>query len=721
MKKTSKRQWRRGIILGMLICLGASPAISTQTEIWTLGTFEDFHGGEADALSLSRAGQLTLAPHMEELFKLSGNDLLVWSMAADSKGNIYVGTGDQGRIFKITPEGESSVFFDSPEISILSLIVDSADNLFAGTAPDGLIYKITAEGSQTTFFMTEDHYVWDLVFGANDILYAGTGSAGKIYKILPDGTGTVLYDSSQTHVMSLLYDPQGWLYAGTEGQGIIYKVDLTGKAFALYQAKEEEIHALALDSQGTLYLAALSNKIYPKPPAPSPEEQPVGLKEKSLKISSIYRITPQGIVTKILELSDTLVYAMLVDPQDHLLLGTDRRGKIYRVFPDGEYQQVVELKSGKVLSLNQRSDGTLYIGTGDAGSVARLFPQTPVKQGQYLSVVHDALTTSAWGKIFWRGTVRNIALYTRTGNTAAPDDTWSQWSPALQNKEGEAIPSPSARFIQWKAILQSQEDDRPVLEEVSVAYLPYNLAPEVKDVVIYYARQQEQDEQSELAHRSSNSASSSNQTPAADMQSKNNGPKAPKFIPPGYIAIAWEAADPNKDSLFYTIALKGAEDAVWKVLEEEVTSLVYLLDMNTLADGEYYVKITASDRPDNPLDRAFTAEKTSKRFVVDNTAPQISIALGQKLEDEKLQMIVVAQDELSRLKNAQYAVNAGDWVPIFPDDHVTDSREEKYSITLSDLEAGSHILTFKAMDQFGNIGVGKIQFSTDGEPPQPQN
>ncbi len=88
----------------------------------------------------------------------------------------------------------------------------------------------------------------------------------------------------------------------------------------------------------------------------------------------------------------------------------------------------------------------------------------------------------------------------------------------------------------------------------------------------------------------SNSASSSNQTPAADMQSKNNGPKAPKFIPPGYIAIAWEAADPNKDSLFYTIALKGAEDAVWKVLEEEVASLVYLLDMNTLADGGYYVQ-----------------------------------------------------------------------------------------------------------------------------------
>lgn len=719
MKKTSKGQWRIGLLVGMLICAGVSPARSTQTEIWTTGTFEDLHRGEADALSLSRAGELTLAPQIEELFKLDGNDLLVWSMAADSKGNIYVGTGDQGRIFKITPEGNSSIFFDSPEISILSLVVDSADNLYAGTAPDGLIYKITAEGSQTTFFMTDDHYVWSLVFGANDILYAGTGGTGKIYKILPDGAGTMLYDSPQTHVMSLLYDPQGWLYAGTEGRGITYKVAPDGKAFALYQAKEEEIHALALDSQGNLYLAAVSNKIYPQPPAAAPEEQQAGPKEKSLKISAIYRITPQGAVTKILELSDTLIYAMVVDQQDHLILGTDRQGKMYRVFPDGEYQQVVEVKTGKILSLHQRPDGTLYLGTGDAGFVYRLFPQTFVKQGQYLSAVHDVGTAAAWGKIFWRGTTLKVALYTRTGNTAAPDDTWSAWSPALQNKEGEVIPNPPARFIQWKAVLQSQEAENPVLEEVSVAYLPHNLAPEIKEVIIYYAGQQEQDEQGDQARRTPTAAPASNRTSAADAPAKNNGLKPPKFIPSGYAAIVWEAGDPNKDGLFYTIALRGADDAVWKVLEEEATSLVYLLDMTTLADGEYYVKITASDRPDNPPDRALMAEKTSSRFTVDNTAPQISVALGQKQEGNKLQVIVVAQDELSRLKNAQYAIDAGDWIAIFPDDQVTDSREEKYTITLSELDPGSHTLTFKAPDQFGNIGVGKIQFSTDGAPPQP--
>ena len=720
MKRKSARQyWMIGIVLGMLAGLGASPAASTQTEIWTIGTFEDFQQGEAEAVSLSESGQLSLAPQTQELFRLEGSDVLVWSMAADSKGNLYVGTGDQGRIFKMTPGGDTSIFFDSPEISILSLAVDAADNVYAGTAPDGLIYKITPEGSQTTFFMTEDHYVWSLVFGANNILYAGTGETGKIYKVLPDGTGAVLYDSPQTHVMALLYDPQGWLYAGTEGRGIVYTVDLDGKAFALYQAKEEEIHALARDSQGNLYLAALSNKIYPQPPVQASDEQQVrGPQEKSLKFSVIYRISPQGTISKVLELSEILIYALVIDQQDHLLIGTDKQGKVYRVFPDGSYQQVVAVKTGNVLTLNQH-DGMLYLGTGDAGVVYRIAIESRVDQGHYVSVVHDAGVTATWGKIFWQGAMQGIALHTRTGNTATPDDTWSQWSPALQNKEGEIIPNPAARFIQWKAVMQFQEQEHPVLEGVSVAYLPHNLAPKVTDVVIFYAGQQEQDEQNDAPRRTTSSNPSSNSTSSANARSKQNGIKPPKFVPSGYIAVAWKAEDPNKENLLYTISLRGADDASWKVLEEEVTSTVYLLDITTLPDGEYYVKITASDRPDNPPDRTLTTEKTSERFAIDNTAPQISIALSQKQDGEQLQVIVVAQDDFSRLKNAQYAVDAGEWLSIFPDDHVTDSRDEKYSITLPDLEPGKHILTFKASDQFENVGVGKIQFSTDGVTPQP--
>lgn len=720
MKRKNTRQYCIiGIVMGICLGLGVS-ATGTQTEIWTNGTYQDFQHGEAEALSFSQTGQLSLAPQTQEFFRLDGSDVLVWSMAADSLGNLYIGTGDQGRIFKITPGGDTSIFFDSPEISILSLVVDAADNVYAGTAPDGLIYKITPEGSQTTLFMTEEHYVWSLVFGANNTLYAGTGESGKIYKILPDGTGSVLYDSPQTHIMTLLYDPQGWLYAGTEGRGIVYKIDMEGNTFALYQAKEEEIHTLCRDSQGNLYVAALSSKMYPKPPVQASEEQQVSNpQEKSLNYSVIYRIAPQGTISQVLELPETLIYAMVVNQEDHVLIGTDKEGKIYRVWPDGAYQQVLAVKTGKILTLHQQPDGILYLGTGDAGAVYRVALESLVKKGQYVSIVHDAGVTATWGKIFWRGTMQGIALYTRTGNTATPDDTWSQWSSALQNKEGEIIPNPAARFIQWKAVMESQEQANPSLEEVSVAYLPHNLRPKITDVAIYYAGEQDQDEQNDSPQRPTSSNPSTKRTNSTNVRNKQNGIKPPKFVPSGYVAVVWNAKDPNKESLLYTISLRGAEGTIWKVLEEEMTSSVYLLDITTLPDGEYYIKISASDDPANPPDRVLTAEKTSERFTIDNTSPQISIALSQKQDGEKLQVIVVAQDESSRLKHAQYAVDAGEWFPISPDDHVTESRDEKYSIILPELAPGPHILTFKATDQFENVGVGKIQFTIDGAPPQP--
>jgi hypothetical protein len=694
-----------------LFILYSSPARGTQTTTWTTSTFDEFQRGEAEQVLFTSTGEITLTPQVNELLLLEGNDLLVWTMIGDSQGNVYVGTGDQGRIFKITPEGEISLYFDSPEIGIISLAIDAEDNLYAGSTPDGLIYKITPEGSQTTFFMTEEHYVWSLVFGPNNILYAGTGEAGKIFKILPDGTGTVLYDSPQSHVMALVYDPQGWLYAGTEGKGITYKVELDGTAFALYHAKEEEIHSLALDSERNLYIAALTNKVYPKPQAPAPTDQQPTPIEKSMKGSTIYRISPQGTVSTIQEFEDTLIYAMLVDEKDQLLIGTDDQGSLYRVYPHGEYHEVFQVQDGNILAIAQTQNGPLYLGTGDAGAVYRLFPQI-VDQGEYLSGVHDATVTAIWGKIFWRGTTQQIELFTRTGNTATPDDTWSQWSEALINKEGESIPSPPARFIQWKARLIPQEDQIPKLEEVSIAYLPNNLPPKIEEIAIYRALQSTQGEQSGTSRPSArNSNSSSSRSSSTESRNNKNGLKPPQYISPSHVALLWKASDPNEEKLLYTISLKGEQEAIWKVLEEDLKSPNYVLDTTVLPDGAYFMKITATDSPNNPPDRVLQAEKVSERFEVDNTPPQISIALNQEQPDSEVLLTVVVQDEFSRLKSAEYAVDAGDWVSIFPDDHVTDSRDEKYSIALEELTPDGHTLTFKATDRFDNIGVGNIQFA----------
>ncbi len=698
------------ILMSVWLCvLGALPVKATQTEIWTTDTFEELQQGKFEHISLRKNGALTLAPKSELLLALQEHDVLVWALATDSNDNLYVGTGEQGQIFKVTPSGEVSVFFDSPEIGILSVAVDAEDNVYAGSAPDGLIYRVTPDGQATTFFMTHEHYVWSLIFGDDHVLYAGTGESGKVFTILPDGTGTVLYDSPQAHVMSLVFDPQGWLYAGTEGEAVAYRIDLDGQAFALYHAKEEEIHSLALDQSGNLYLAALSSQVYPKTQAlGSPNEQPQEPKEKSLKYSTLYRMSPEGALTNLLKLENALIYSMSIAQDGQLWVGTDDDGLIYKIFPDGQYQHVLTLDAETVVALYQTPEGTLYAGTSDMGAVYRISPEL-FETGQYLSIVHDAKTVAAWGKIFWRGTPQQTTLFTRTGNTSIPDDTWSLWSPGLKNTEGDTIPTPSARFIQWKAVLSAQDSQIPEIDEVSVAYLPLNLAPEVEQIVTYHASQQQQKNNAKRAAEAQPASFHSSKT---DVRQSNSPLKAPKYIPPDHIAVVWKASDPNKEPLMYTLALRGAGEQQWKILQEEWKETNYFLDTTSLPDDSYVIKVIASDRPNNPPDMALEGERVSEWFEVDNTPPTVSIALNQEQQDNTVFLTVIAQDDFSRLKHAEYAVDGDEWLLIFPDDLVTDSRDEKYSISLSELEKGNHVLTFKTTDLFDNTGVGRIRFST---------
>ena len=711
MKQQRALYFHTVLLILLIISAGAGRGESTETTIWTTSSFTDFQQGKFERVSLSSNGEISLAPTMKARLTLEGNDLHVWTMAEDSQGNIYAGTGEQGRIFKIEPDGESSLFFDSPEISILCLTIGADDSLYAGTAPDGLIYKITPDGNAETFFTSGEHYVWSLVSGPENTLYAGTGESGKIFRITPEGIGTLFYDSPQSHVMTLLYDDRDWLYAGTEGKGLVYKIDSKGKAFTLYHAQEEEIHRLALDEAGNLYAAALSSTIYPKAPGTAPNEPQPTPKEKSLKHSTIYRINPQGAVQKLLELPGSLIYAMLAEKNGELLIGTDEQGALYKILPNGDYHQILTLESGTIVSALKSASGAMYIGTGDAGTVYQLAPELS-QQGEYLSAVHHAPGVSSWGKIFWHGTPQQIAVFTRTGNTTQPDDTWSEWSDALLNSNGEAIPNPPARHIQWKAVLKPEEQTAPLLKEVSLAYLPHNLPPEIENIAVYHAALLQEEEQSNGKTKTATPSETAVKPASAKTSPANSKDlKAPKSLPAGYVGIIWQASDLNKEPLLYTVSLRGEQETRWRVLKEEQKETRYLLDTSTLADGRYLVRILASDLPKNPPENALEAKKISEPFDVDNTPPTISIALNRQQDDGAILLTVIAQDDYSRLREAEYAIDAEEWRSIFPDDLVTDSREEKYSISLSELDEGEHVLSFKARDLLGNLGVGKIQFS----------
>ena len=94
----------RPILLAAACCAGLW---ASGTTAWELNTYQDFVRGRFEGISLSRDGQLTLAPKVETLF--SSDQPVIWSMAPAPDGGLYVATGHRGRIYHLDRSGASSL------------------------------------------------------------------------------------------------------------------------------------------------------------------------------------------------------------------------------------------------------------------------------------------------------------------------------------------------------------------------------------------------------------------------------------------------------------------------------------------------------------------------------------------------------------------------------------------------------------------------------------
>ncbi|MFH4238294.1 hypothetical protein WAJ08_21505, partial [Acinetobacter baumannii] len=64
-------------------------------------------------------------------------------------GALAVGTGDQGKIYRVRGPGqkaEESLLADINETNVIALAVDSKGELIAGTDPGGLVLRIGSNG-----------------------------------------------------------------------------------------------------------------------------------------------------------------------------------------------------------------------------------------------------------------------------------------------------------------------------------------------------------------------------------------------------------------------------------------------------------------------------------------------------------------------------------------------------------------------------------------------
>jgi hypothetical protein len=740
------------VIFPLLLCF----LFAEGTRTWEQSKFDELIKGTAKGVAVRSTGGLELAPAFTALSTTPST--YIWSIAADREGNLYAAAGSPARVYRITPDGKSTVIFEPQELQVQALAVDKSGVIYAATNPDGKIYKIENHAasagkgsgdkkssdkksadkaaadsawSSSVYFEPGTKYIWDLVLDDAGNLYVATGDHGEIFRVTPKGEHSVFFKSDEAHIRVMAFESKGNLIAGSDGSGLVYRISPSGEGFVLYSAPKKEITALAIDKTGNIYAAGVGEKhggaggssfSSPVISIPSSSSAAGAGSQSGIVItnvtaapssssisfpvpgagaaggSEIYRIAPDGSPSRLWSSHEDIVYALAFDERGRLLAGTGNRGHVFAITGEDDFTDLLKASATQVTAFANAPKGGLYASTSNLGKVF-LLSATPESEGTYESDVFDAHIFSRWGRAEFRG-AGNVELFARSGNVDNPDRNWSPWQKIDLHKDS-AVSVPPARFVQWKAVLRSG-DPAPRVESVTLNYLPKNVAPDFDDVTVQVG----------VRYQSLPKPAGGDMNAGGGQQPHFDAPP-PTTHDRDSIGVKWSVHDDNDDQMIYSVYYRGDGDDRWLLLKNNLTDKFYSFDASLLPDGGYTIKVVASDAPSHSPEQALTAEKESARFEVDTTPPQIE-NLAASAEADKIHITFRAVDSFSNIKSAEYSVDAGEWQFVEPVGQLSDSKTESYDFhvalpvaspaTARQLE---HVVVVRIYDRFDNMDSAK--------------
>ena len=143
----------------------------------------------------------------------------------------------------------------------------------------------------------------------------------------------------------------------------------------------------------------------------------------------------------------------------------------------------------------------------------------------------------------------------------------------------------------------------------------------------------------------------------------------------GYLTMRWAASDPNGDPLVFKVEIRSKDGSTWQLLKDKLQDHFYSFDTDAFPDGDYVLRVTASDVPDNTPQTALTSYMDSDAFTIDNTPPEI-VDVSENGGSVKF----TAKDALSWVAKAEYSVNGGEWTLLDPIGKVTDSQVLQFQV-----------------------------------------
>ncbi len=666
---------------------------AAQTEYFTDERPDDFAKGDIRGTVVTSRGTVQ-PPHPK--VKLSDYDAaVVWDIL-ESGDHLYVATGHDGRLFRQMYEEEPELLHEFEETAIYALAEGPRGGILAAPSPGGKIYRVSGNGDVEVFAETEAEIIWHLLRHGNDT-FAATGSPASIVRINRDGETETLVEFEETlNVMQLAEAPDGnGLLAVTQGPGQVLRVTLEGNSTVLLDPESEEVRRVAVLPDDSI-LAAVNAVRSPGQEllARGPDEGQARGNQQPQPESFLARIYPDGMMREWWTSPEPPIHDIHPLDDGGVIVSAGAGGNIYLVTADAETDSAGVAREEFVTRLAPASNQRLLMGTGSEAAVYRM-RAAERGDGSFLSRVFDGKGTVRWGRLL--GHVHTgegeILVSTRTGNTAKPDDNWTEWSEpadfgAGDHLTGEAI----SRFFQYRIDFKVAEGaDQSVLPEVErmrVFYRRANEPPVIESVRVGPSRGQ------------------TGSGPGSGGAQQQRNPTRVNVEPhsnTGRQEISWSAEDPGGESLVYTVQIKRAGMDNWMTLEDDVTSSSHTLDTRNLADGEYRARIIASDAKSYPQGEGLSAVKESPLFLIDNTVPELRLVDVDRRGSESVRVRFEAEDATSLIGSASWRPGTGDMVLLKPEDGFFDQRRESFVLTVEGEDARpGRMITLFATDEFGN-------------------
>jgi hypothetical protein len=360
-----------------------------------------------------------------KVYRLRGTDLKsiytapepeIYSVAYRD-GALYVGTSPNGKVYRVDGEsGKATVFFDPKQAYIWALTFLDNGDLAIGTGVDGKLFRVNAKGEGKVWFDSPETHIRSLAPRRDGTLLAGGSAKGRIYEVRADGSAHALYDSALNEISAIYVDANN-----------------VGWAAAVSNTLPSNAPAKAAAKTTATTTTSTGGEAKKEDSTPSVEVSfsfDDSANTSQAGSGEIYKINPDGFVEIARKFDREMVYAIAGGPNGTILLSTGPQGRIYSM-KEGEVSLLAAVPEKQIVSISTEG-GQTVVTTTNSGAVYRL-ENTPTAKAEFRSVAKDVERFSRFGHFHIEG--RQVS----DGAIDAPAGRYLQWRVTLPKPSADTI------------------------------------------------------------------------------------------------------------------------------------------------------------------------------------------------------------------------------------------------------------------------------------------